>query len=223
VNEQEARAAIAAHFAAAGTDEKAASEIYADDVILDFPQGRERIRGWSNIRDFRASYPAALAFENLRTVGCGTVWADRMAGASDRATFEAFLRAMNTRDSAALDDLLDPDVEETYPQSGERIRGGANIRAIVDHYPSGYEDQGGRRVVGSEDTWQPTPLFTLVHVVGTGDSWTGVQRARYPDGSEWFVVQIARLRSGRIWRLETYFAPTFEAPSWRAPFVASGA
>ena len=39
------RSAIEAHFAAAGRDEVAASEIYADDAVLDFPQGGERIRG----------------------------------------------------------------------------------------------------------------------------------------------------------------------------------
>jgi hypothetical protein len=74
VEEQVARALIAKHFANAGKDEVAASAIYADDAVLEFPQGRERIRGKANILAFRSAYPASLDFEIRRTIGSGDLW-----------------------------------------------------------------------------------------------------------------------------------------------------
>ena len=69
-----ARALITRHYDAAGRDELAASEIYADDAVLEFPQGRERIRGKADILAFRQAYPARLDFEVRRTIGSGDVW-----------------------------------------------------------------------------------------------------------------------------------------------------
>lgn len=74
MDDLEARRAIDAHFAAAGRDEITASEIYADDAVLEFPQGGERIRGKSNIIAFRSAYPASLDFEMRRTIGCDDTW-----------------------------------------------------------------------------------------------------------------------------------------------------
>jgi hypothetical protein len=68
------RAAIEAHFAAAGRDEAVASEIYADDAVLEFPQGGERIRGKENIVAFRTAYPASLDFDIRRTIGRDDLW-----------------------------------------------------------------------------------------------------------------------------------------------------
>lgn len=68
------RSAIEAHFAAAGRDEHVASGIYADDAVLEFPQGGERIRGKENIVAFRSTYPASLDFDMRRTVGRDDLW-----------------------------------------------------------------------------------------------------------------------------------------------------
>src|SRR5436309_5226461 len=72
--EQVAKALIAKHFANAGKDEVAVAEIYAEDAVLEFPQGRERIRGKANILAFRSEYPASLEFEMRRTIGSGNLW-----------------------------------------------------------------------------------------------------------------------------------------------------
>ena len=74
MDEARARAAIAAHFAAAGRDEPVATEIYSDDAVLEFPQGGERIRGKANILAMRSNYPARLEFEMRRTIGTGDIW-----------------------------------------------------------------------------------------------------------------------------------------------------
>jgi hypothetical protein len=78
-----ARAMIQAHFAASnvgsaggapGDDIARASEIYADDAVLEWPQGGERIRGKANIIGFRSTYPARQHFELHRTTGCHNLW-----------------------------------------------------------------------------------------------------------------------------------------------------
>ncbi|HEX8761820.1 MAG TPA: nuclear transport factor 2 family protein [Pseudonocardiaceae bacterium] len=51
-----------------------ASEIYADDAVLEWPQGGERIRGKANIIAFRSAYPARLDFQMHRTIGCHNLW-----------------------------------------------------------------------------------------------------------------------------------------------------
>ncbi len=139
-----------------------------------------------------------------------------------RSVFEAYLRAVNGRDVAALEGLFDDDFEDVYPQSGELTRGLANFRSIIEQYPGGgYAGQGTDRLVGTEDRWALTPSFTVVRIEGTGDTFTGVTRSRYPDGTDWYIVTIAQMRNGKLWRAQTYFAQTFEAPAWRAAWVES--
>ncbi len=69
------RAAIQAHFEAIGRDEPLAGEIYAEDAILDYPQGGERIRGKANIIATRAAYPGPHStFELNECTGDGDLW-----------------------------------------------------------------------------------------------------------------------------------------------------
>ena len=51
-----------------------ASEIYADDAVLEWPQGGERIRGKANIIALRSTYPARQEFELHRIIGCHDLW-----------------------------------------------------------------------------------------------------------------------------------------------------
>jgi hypothetical protein len=78
-----ARAMIRPHFnpsafgptgSAPGDDIARASEIYADDAVLEWPQGGERVRGKANIIAFRSTYPARQQFELHRITGCHNVW-----------------------------------------------------------------------------------------------------------------------------------------------------
>ena len=79
MNPAVARAMIKEHFDASSitvagggpSDQIArASEIYADDAVLEWPQGGERVRGRANIVAVRSAYPARLDFELHRTIGC---------------------------------------------------------------------------------------------------------------------------------------------------------
>ena len=74
------------HFDTAGTDVGRSSEIYADDAVLEFPQGNERIRGRDNIIAFRSAYPATLDFEMSRTIGCADLWVNEYMISYDGGT-----------------------------------------------------------------------------------------------------------------------------------------
>lgn len=145
-----------------------------------------------------------------------------MSASDSRATFERFLAAVNSREADTLDDLLHPDFQDQYPQSGEVTRGAESLKSIVRNYPGGYEDLGRKRIVGAEDRWVVTPMFTVLRVEGSGNVFTGLQRARYPDGSEWYVVVIGEIKDEKVWRVQTLWAPTFDPPAWRAPWVEAG-
>jgi hypothetical protein len=142
-----------------------------------------------------------------------------MAQLTNEEVIHAYIHALTIDDAAALARLRDPGWMVDYPQSGERIRGHANERAIADNYPGGLPDIDPSRVVGSEDRWVVSPSFTFQRVAGSGETWWTEGRARYPDGSLWHLVTMFQLHDGRVVREITYWAEPFEAPAWRAVWV----
>ena len=142
-----------------------------------------------------------------------------MESPASRATFERYLDALNGRDLATLEELVHPEFEDFYPQSGELTRGVRNLQGIIANYPGELEALGRDRVIGGEDRFVRTPMFTVLRVEGSADIFTAVQRARYPDGSVWFIVVISELRDGLIYRTQSFWAPTFDPPAWRAGWV----
>ena len=135
------------------------------------------------------------------------------------AIYRTFLQRVNGGDLSALDEYLDPDYEEVWPQTGERVRGRGNLRAILENYPGGGLERGDARVVGSGESWLLTPNYTVVRVTRSGDQFVAVQRVRYPDQSEWYVVNLTTFRDGRAIQGESYFAPVMPAPPWRSAWV----
>jgi hypothetical protein len=135
-----------------------------------------------------------------------------------RGIVERYVRAF-PGDFAVLAELRHRDFVEEWPQSGERIRGHANYRAIHEQYPGGLPASEMRRVLGDEDRWVLTPSFTPLRTTGTGNVYTIEGSATYPNGDRVHIVCILELRDGKVHRQTTYFAPPFEAPQWRAKFV----
>jgi len=80
MDDSRVRRLIEEHFAApqgldaTPEDQERSAAIYADEAVVEFPQGRERIRGRANIYAFRSAYPARLKLEVRRTVGTGDLW-----------------------------------------------------------------------------------------------------------------------------------------------------
>ena len=144
---------------------------------------------------------------------------ENVAKPSNEEIVRRYLAAHAAHDYDAVGALRDPDWTVEWPQSGERVRGGANDRAIMDNWPGGLPSDLSVRVVGSEDQWVATPFNTIHRVVGSGDFWFADGTSVYPDGSTWFLSALMQLREGKVYRETWYFAPPFDAPAWRAEWV----
>jgi hypothetical protein len=89
------------------------------------------------------------------------------------------------------------------PQSGERFRGRENLRAMQRTYPIA-----------------APPYVRLRRVLVRDGLWVVEGAIDYGDGPALDVVMILELRDGRMWRDRWYFPEPFEAPGWRAQWVA---
>ena len=138
---------------------------------------------------------------------------------------QAFVEMLQARAFDRLSEFIRPDCVQEYPQSGERFVGIDNIRAVYERYPGGLgqQDLASLRVADRDRPWAMAPNFTLVRVSGSGDSYTSAVKARYPDGSDWYVISMIELVDGRMAHGTIFFAPVFDAPEWRKPYTAAGA
>jgi hypothetical protein len=132
-----------------------------------------------------------------------------MAVDTNRATIEqmrAIFESSESLDELARRqyDLQTDDFVEDWPQSGERIRGRDNAKAINDNYP---------KMTGT------TPSISLRRISGEGAHWVVEGTIDYGDGTPVSYVGIAELRDGRLARLTEYFGNPFEAPAWRSKWV----
>jgi ketosteroid isomerase-like protein len=143
----------------------------------------------------------------------------QMGENSNRETVEKFWQAVNAQAWGQIEMWLDADYVWEMPQSGERVRGVENNRAMNESYPGGLPKSEVRRITGAEDKWVTTPSFTILKISGTGDDYTTEALASYPDGSVWHAIDFFHFRAGKILRQTAYFAPTLDAPEWRAPWV----
>ena len=116
-------------------------------------------------------------------------------------------------------EVCSPDMVTEYPQSGERIRGWANMRAVAENYPGGLPKDMAGKVIGSEDKWVVGPSFNVLRIEGSGDVYTLVGSATYPDGTTWQIISLVELRSGKIVKSTELYGAPFEPPEWRAKWV----
>jgi hypothetical protein len=146
----------------------------------------------------------------------GVVVAERE---SNEAIAERYAAACAEGDLEQAGRLRHADWAVFWPQSGERVRGNESFVAIAERYPGGSPRVELTRLVGSEDRWIVTPSNTVLKIAGSGDFWWGEWMMTYPDGQTYHVIDLMELRDGLIHRETVYWAPPFEAPEWRRPFV----
>lgn len=93
-----------------------------------------------------------------------------------------------------------PDYVMEMPQSGERIRGRDQMRAMQEAFPT-------------------PPKGILRRIVGSGDVWVAEGTNDYGDGDLWSWVMVIEFEDGKILRDTRYYGKSFEAPAWRAEWV----
>ena len=104
-----------------------------------------------------------------------------------------------------LPELASEDLVQEWPQSGERIRGRANVVAVNDHY---------------EGATGTSPKMTLRRLTKPGQAWVAEGTIDYGDGVPVSLVSILEAGpDGRIVRQTDYFANPFDAPEWRRQWV----
>lgn len=144
-----------------------------------------------------------------------------MTGSEHERVMRAMSEVITAHAWDRLPEVLHEDVVFEYPQSGEVFRGVANVRAQFENYPNMDPGTSQLAEVIGDEAYALTPSYTVIRVEGAGLRATGVVRVRYPDGSDWWAVNLFELRDGRISRMRAYFAPDFAAPAWRAPYRES--
>ncbi len=95
---------------------------------------------------------------------------------SDRQIVERFVKGLISRNLDLQAEVCAEDMVIEYPQSGERIRGWANIRAVAENYPGGLPQDlaanVSRRVAVGQDReddrclWSPLRPSSLAGEVG---------------------------------------------------------
>jgi ketosteroid isomerase-like protein len=78
MDEATTRAMVTQSYETTADDVTGASEVYSDDAVLEFPQGKERIRGKANIIAFRSAYPADVTIEVHRITGRQDLWVNEL-------------------------------------------------------------------------------------------------------------------------------------------------
>ena len=121
----------------------------------------------------------------------------------NRTVAENLARAMAAGDVDGLVASYHEDAIVDWPQSGERIVGSANLRAVMRNYPGGV----------------PSPEVRAIRTAG--NLVVAEALVTYPDGTRWHTADIFELSGGRIAHETSYFGEAFEAPEWRAQWVES--
>ena len=119
---------------------------------------------------------------------------------SGRETVEALVATLNARNVPGMDDLFHEDAVMHWPQSGERIVGGDNRRAVYGAFPQ-------------------LPSISPRRLNGEGDLWVLQADLDYGDGDPYQTVFLFELRDGRIAKETAYWTKPFPAPEWRAEWV----
>jgi SnoaL-like domain len=116
-----------------------------------------------------------------------------------RAALDQHWAASDANDFDTEHSIYHEDAVLEYPQSGERIRGRANIQITRSRQPS-------------------KKRFAVRRIVGRGDLWVTEFILTY-DGKPSYTVSIMEFRDEKVARETQYFADPFEAAAWRAQWV----
>jgi hypothetical protein len=118
---------------------------------------------------------------------------------------ETLTEMVTNLDADAEYELRHEDFVADMPQSGERIRGRDNMRAMQQAFPP-----------------DRTPTFRVRRITGADDAWTVEATGDY-GGEIYLVVGIFEFRDDKIIRETRYYPQPFEPPEWRSQWVERNA
>lgn len=118
---------------------------------------------------------------------------------ANEAVIERLIACINERRTEVMDELFDDDTTMDWPQSGERVRGAANRRAIYGSFPQ-------------------LPTITPRRMLSAGDLVVLEATLDYA-GPTYATVFIFEFSEGKILKETAYWSEPFAAPDWRAQWV----
>src|ERR1700743_3840507 len=124
---------------------------------------------------------------------------DEMEDRTVRAALQRHWDASDTNDFDTEHQIYRADAVLDYPQSGERIRGRANIQASRTAQPN-------------------LKRFTVRRMLGAGDLWVSELVMTY-DEKPSYVVTIMEFEAGQVVHESQYFSDPFEPGPSRAQWV----
>lgn len=118
----------------------------------------------------------------------------------DAAIRAALVRHWSDIEDQAVVHEIYHDVVVEFPQSGERIVGRANLRAMRSSYPA---------------------RLTCItrRIRGGGEFWVAENVLTYDGGAPVHAVTVLEFRDGKVAHETIYGGDPWEAPAWRAPWV----
>jgi len=116
-----------------------------------------------------------------------------------RAALQRHWDASDANEFVTEHEIYRADAVLDYPQSGERIRGRANIQASREAQPN-------------------LKRFTVRRMLGGGDLWVSELVMTY-DGQPSYVVSIMEFEAGEVVHESQYFGDPFEPGPSRAQWV----
>jgi hypothetical protein len=122
-----------------------------------------------------------------------------MADEEIRAALDRHWKASDDGDFETEHSIYLEDAELEYPQSGERIRGRANIQLTRSMQPN-------------------KKRFVVHRILGAGDLWVTQYILSY-DGRPSYTVSIMEFQGDKVARETQFFADPFDAPAWRNQWV----
>ena len=119
-----------------------------------------------------------------------------MGEAQNRRVVDRLIECINGRRVEAMDELFHDDAVIEWPQSGERVRGADNRRAIYGSSPQ-------------------LPTITPRRIATSGDLVVAELSMDYGE-VVYNGVPVFDMRDGRIARETAYWSEPFDAPEWRS-------
>ena len=116
---------------------------------------------------------------------------------------ERLIKCINEKKVEVMDELFRDDAVMDWPQSGERIVGAANRRAIYGAFPA-------------------LPTITPRRMVSEGELVVAEASLDYGGPSPYKAVFIFEFKDGKIAKETAYWSEPFPAPEWRAQWVEKG-
>jgi ketosteroid isomerase-like protein len=119
---------------------------------------------------------------------------------SNEEVINRLIKCINDEQIEVMDELFHEDAVMDWPQSGEKVIGAENRRAIYKSFPK-------------------LPKITPRRMVSSGDLVVAEATLDYGEGAVYKTVFIFELVNGKIAKETAYWSEPFPAPEWRAKWV----